>query len=394
MELTKINRMYVLSFLFTLHISLSAYINSTFLIKFINERYVGLLYTTGSIITLVLLARSAGILKNLGNRKLVLWLLGINMLALVGLITSINPYIIGISFISFITTNVLVFFCIDIFIEHFGDPKTIGKTRGLYLTITSIAWMISPLITGFLVTKSGYVLIYIIALITTLLATIVLLFSVKKFRDKTYIKTPFMKAYRYLKTNPHMLAIVLINFILQFFFSWMVVYTPIYLNQHIGFSWDQIGIMFTFMLAPFVIFSLPVGLLIDKYHVKKRTLISTGLIIIAISTFYITQITTLSITVWALVLFLTRVGASIVETTSEIYFFTHVKEEEAYLLGIFRDMTPLSYVIAPVLGSLVFAFLPVKSLFLILSIFVLSGLYYVTKLKHAHGPTEISNQNQ
>lgn len=394
MKLSKINRMYVLSFLFTLHISLSAYVNSTFLVKFISEKYVGLLYTAGSLITLILLARSAGILKNLGNRKLVLWLLLINMLSLVGLITSTNTYIVGSSFIAFITTNVLVFFCIDIFIEHFGDPKTIGKTRGLYLTITSAAWMISPLITGYLVTKSGYVLIYIIALMTTFLATLVLLFSVKKFKDRAYIKTPFIKAYRYLKTNPHMLAITLINFILQFFFSWMIVYTPIYLNQHLGFNWDQIGIMFTFMLLPFVIFGLPVGLLIDKYHVKKRTLLSIGLVIISISTFYITQINVLDIWVWALVLFLTRVGASIVETTSEIYFFTHVKEEEAYLLGIFRDMTPLAYVIAPLLGSLVFAFLPFKSLFLILSIFVLIGLYYVTKLKHSHGPTEVSNPNK
>lgn len=386
--------MYVLSFLFTLHISLSAYVNSTFLTKFISEKYVGLLYTIGSLITLILLAYSAGILKNLGNRKLVIWLLVINMLSLVGLITSTNSLVIGSSFVSFITTNVLVFFCIDIFIEHFGDPKTIGKTRGLYLTITSAAWMISPLITGLLVTKGGYVLIYIIALITTLLATLVLLFSVKKFKDRTYVKTPFMKAYAYLKTNPHMLAIVLINFILQFFFSWMVVYTPIYLNQHLGFNWDQIGIIFTFMLAPFVIFGLPVGILIDKYHIKKRNLLFIGLIIMAVSTFYITKISTLNIAVWALVLFLTRVGASIVETTSEIYFFTHVKEEEAYLLGIFRDMTPLSYVIAPLLGSLIFAFLPFKSLFLILSLFVLIGIYYVTKLKHSHGPTEIPNQNK
>ena len=262
--------MYVLSFLFTLHISLSAYVNSTFLINFISEKYVGLLYTAGSLVTLIVLAKSAGILKNLGNRKLVIWLLIVNMISLVGLITSTNPYIIGPSFVGFITTNVLVFFCIDIFIEHFGDPKTIGKIRGLYLTITSIAWMISPLITGFLVTKGGYTLIYMVALLTTLLASFVLILSVKKFKDRTYIKTPFIQAYKYLKTNPHMLAVTLINFILQFFFAWMIVYTPIYLNKHIGFGWDQIGVIFTFMLAPFVILGLPVGLLIDKYHVKKR----------------------------------------------------------------------------------------------------------------------------
>ena len=37
MNLSKINKMYVLSFLFTLHISLSAYVNSTFLTGIIKE---------------------------------------------------------------------------------------------------------------------------------------------------------------------------------------------------------------------------------------------------------------------------------------------------------------------------------------------------------------------
>lgn len=60
--------MYILSFLFTLHISISAYVNSTFLTEFISEKYVGLVYTAGSLITLILLAKSSGILKRLGNR--------------------------------------------------------------------------------------------------------------------------------------------------------------------------------------------------------------------------------------------------------------------------------------------------------------------------------------
>ena len=387
--------MYILSFLFTLHISISAYVNSTFLTEFISEKYVGLIYTAGSLITLILLAKSSGILKRLGNRGLVMWLLVINMIALTGLITSVDPRVIAVSFIAFITTNVLTLFSIDIFIEHFGDPKTIGKTRGLYLTIISLAWMVSPLITALLIgSGGGYLAIYAIAFFVTALTTIGLSLSVRKFRDKSYRKTPFLETYRYLKTNKHMLAITLINFILQFFFVWMVVYTPIYLIEHLGFTWDQIGVVFTIMLAPFVIFGLPVGILIDKYHVKKRTLLAIGFVIMSISTLSIAYISTTSVALWALVLFTTRVGASIVEATSEIYFFTHVREEDAYLLGVFRDMTPVAYMVAPLLGSLVFIFLPFKSLFTILAIFVLAGLYYVTKLKHSHGPELIPNTNK
>lgn len=387
--MSKINRVYILSFLFTLHISLSAYINSTFLTEIIQEKYVGILYTTSAIITLALLSKSTNILKHFGNRKLSLLLMIINMISLIGLITSKNPYIITTSFIMLLSTNSLVMFSMDIFIEHFGNIEDIGKTHGLFLTITNLAWMISPLITAILVTREGgYIIIYIIAFIITAISSLGLVFSVKNFEDASYKKMPFLETYRYLKTNSHMLAITILNFILQFFFSSMVVYTPIYLFKHIGLSWDQIGVIFTIMLIPFVIFGLPVGIMIDKYHFKKRNLLYSGFIIMGISTLVITFISSQSVALWGLVLFLTRTGASIIETTSEVYFFTHIKEEDAYLLGVFRDMTPVALVIAPMIATLFFMYFSFKFLFLLLSIIVFSGLYYIPHLKHNHTQNE------
>ena len=377
--------MYIISFLFTLHVALSAYINSTFLVKIISEKYVGILYTVGSVITLLLLTKSVNILQHFGNKKFVLFSLLVNMISLVGMITSSNPYIIGASFVAFLTTNTLVIFSIDIFIEHFGDPKTIGKTRGLYLTIVSLAWMLCPLVTSFLmVREGGYITIYIISFIATIIMAIGLFFSVRTFEDKSYKKTPFLETYKFLKENRHMLSISVINFILHFFYAWMVVYMPIYLYEYIGFGWDKIGIIFTVMLAPFVIFGLPVGILVDKYNVKKRTLLYIGIFIMSVSTFSISYITSSSIVLWAFVLFMTRMGASIVETTGEIYFFTHIKEEDTYLLSVYRDMLPVAYIIAPLISTLIFIFLPIKFLFAILGIIILSGFYYIPKLKHNH----------
>ena len=387
-------RIYILSFLFTLHISISAYISSTFLTQFISEKYIGILYTLASLLTLTLLIKSSSILKNFGNRKLTLIFLIVNMISLVGLITSLNPFIIGISFILFTVTNTLVLFCIDIFIEHFGDPESVGKTRGLYLTITNIAWMLSPLVAVFLINREGgYQAIYTLAFIMAMLMTIGLTFSVRKFEDKTYTRTPFLETYKTLKTNPHMFAIVMINFILQFFFAWMIVYTPIYLHNHLNFNWNQIGVIFTIMLAPFVILGLPIGVLIDKYHTNKRTLLTIGFLIIISFTFLISFITTRSIAIWAFILFMTRVGASIIETTSDTYFFTHIKEEEAYLLGVYRDMNPVAFIISPMIATLVFLAFPYKYLFVILSIILTTGFIYISKLKHNHAPT-LPNTNQ
>lgn len=385
-RISKIKRMYVLSFLFSLHIAISAYVNSKFLTQIIDESYVGILYTVAFLFTLFLLIKSSVILKNFGNRRLILVFLLINMLSLVGLITSINPYIIATSFILFSITNTLVFFCIDIFIEHFGTTNTIGKTRGLYLTILNIAWVLSPLFSTFLITKEGgYRAIYILAFVMVAIMTVGLIFTTKSFEDKTYIKTPFLETFKYLKTNSHMLAIVTINFLLQFFYVWMVIYTPIYFYDHLGFSWDQIGVMFTIMLMPFVIFELPVGILIDKYNINKRTLLYIGFSIIIIFTFSISFIDTSSLMLWATILFMTRVGASIIESTAEIYFFTNAKEEDTYLLSAYRDMTPVSYIIAPVIATLIFLVFPYKYLFLILSIILAAGFIYIPMLKQHNG---------
>jgi MFS family permease len=394
MRLSKIHRMYILSFLFSLHIALSAYVNSTFLTKIISEKYVGILYTVASVVTLLLLSESSVILKHFGNRKFVIWLLAINTASLIGMISSRSPMVIGLSFIALFSTNTLVFFCIDIFIEHFGNPKTIGRTRSIYLTVGNIAWLLSPLLTAILITEDGgYVTIYILALVASLATIIGLLLSVKKFSDKTYTKTPVLEAYGFLKTNRHMLSITIIDFILQFFYVWMVIYTPIYLHTHLGFGWADLGVIFTVMLVPFVIFEFPVGILIDKYHVKKRLLLSTGFVIMAASTFSIAYTHTHNVAVWALILFLTRTGASIVESTSEIYFFTHVTEEDAFLLGIFRDMTPVAYIVAPLIATVVFAFLPFKDLFIVLTLILLVAFYYISHLKHNHEPT-LSTANQ
>lgn len=377
--------MYVLSFLFTLHIALSAYVNSTFLSGFMSVSSIGILYTTASVITLLLLSVDSQLLSRFGNKKLTLILLCINLLSLYELISAHSTFLIAVAFIALLSTNTLILLCIDIFIEHFGDKATIGKTRGLYLTITNLAWMVSPAITGTLISKEGgYKVLYLIALVTTSLMTLGLLFSVKRFKDTTYTRTPFFKAYRYLRINRHIRAIVLINFILQLFFAIMVVYIPLYLIHTQGFTWSNLGIVFSAMLAPFVLFGYPIGIAIDKYAFSKRKLLYFGFVILTLSTLCVAYTHAHSILVWSVILFMTRVGASIVETTSEIYFFTHIKEEEAYLLGIFRDMVPLSYIIGPALATIALAYVSIPSIFALLACVTLWGIYYVRQLKTTH----------
>ena len=54
----------------------------------------------------------------------------------------------------------------------------------------------------------------------------------------------------------------------------MIIYTPIYLHEHLLLGWDQIGFIFTIMLLPFIILEFPLGNIkyIGKSNEPKKRL--------------------------------------------------------------------------------------------------------------------------
>ena len=140
----------------------------------------------------------------------------------------------------------------------------------------------------------------------------------RDFKDPTYKEISVWKTIKLFMRNKHISKIYLINLILKFFYAWMIIYTPLYLHEYLGFAWNEIGIIFSIMLIPFVILDFPLGKLSDKIGEKKMLLI--GFCIISIATLVIPFIETKTLWLWALVLLLTRIGATTIETMSESYF--------------------------------------------------------------------------
>ena len=81
-----------------------------------------------------------------------------------------------------------------------------------------------------------------------------------------------------------------------------------------------------------------------------------------------------------ILLFLTRVGASLVETTTESFFFKHTRGTDAHIISFFRITRPLSYVIGALLGSLVLLYLPFHMIFIVLALLMIPGFYFVLAL--------------
>ena len=371
---------YLAGFLFSIPIALVSYINSSFLESYVGENYIGIIYVVASILTILGLLEMPKVLTKLGNRLTILLFSSLITISMILLASSNNIYTILLSFIFYFISIGFVIASLDIFIEDFSKNSEMGSLRGFYLTVINLAWIIAQIISGSIIAKSSFPGIYLLGAGFMILVVCIFIFFLRDFKDPEYKKVPIIKTIKSFLQNKHISYIYVSNLMLQFFYAWMVIYTPIYLHEYLGFGWDKIGIIFSIMLIPFVLLDFPLGKLSDKIGEKKMLI--AGFIIIIMSVFIIPFIKESTLWIWALILFITRIGAATVEVMNESYFFKVVNESNADEISFFRNASFVSYVIAPALAfPLLFVLPSFKYLFFVLSGIMLIGLFVSLRLK-------------
>ncbi|MFM7088643.1 MAG: MFS transporter [Candidatus Paceibacterota bacterium] len=371
---------FVAGFLFSLSMAFTTYINSSFLTEYVDRLTLGIIYTAASLVSILIMFRMPRLLNRFGARRFSLYasILASGTFFILAL-TPHKALAIG----AFIANTVAINFLIaslDIFVEDFSKNHNIGRFRGLYLSIINIAWVLSQVLSGSIITKSSFSGIYMLSALFMILTTFIFSFFLHEFKDPKYIQTPVLRIIRNFIKNHDIGRIYLLNFILKFFFAWMGIYTPLYLNQVIGFGWDKIGLIFAIMLTPFVFLSYPLGRLSDKYG--EKSFLIFGFLCASITVFMIPQIKAPLFIYWAGILFLSRIGAATIEVMTESYFFKVESEENADAISFFRNTHPLSYLIAPILASAVLFFTPgFQYIFIALTIVMLIGLYISLRLR-------------
>lgn len=371
---------YILGFLFALHATLPIYINSSFLSGITNEQFVGIIYSIGSVVTVLCFLIIPSILRKFGGYKTVVMFILLELLSLVALAFIKSPLFLIIFFVTSLVSIAIIGFIIDLFLENVSSDNKTGKIRGVFLTSVNIAWIISPLITSFILTNGDYWKIYVAAAIILIPVLFLAKHNLSNFKDKPYDKTTFLKTAREIWGNKDIRNIFAVSFLMQLFFAWMVIYTPIYLHNYIGFSWDQIGILFSVMLLPYVLTELPLGKIADD-KLGEKEILTVGFIIMAISTGLISFISNDNFYLWMAILFITRIGASMVEIMNETYFFKKIDSSQMAIISIFRTTKPLAYVIGPIIATILFMFIDFKYLFIILGFMMFYGLRFSLALK-------------
>ena len=100
-----------------------------------------------------------------------------------------------------------------------------------------------------------------------------------------------------------------------------------------------------------------------------------------LSTLVMSFVSVKSFILWTVLLFITRTGASFVEITSDSFFFKQVNTANTDEISIYRTTRPLAFIIAPLIATLAFQFIPYHYIFLIVGIIVILATHWSLALK-------------
>ncbi len=374
--------LYILNLILSVHIALIVYFNSNLLdSRGVPKDLLGILFMFGSMLSLLFYYLSTLVLRYIGVYKMIIYLTVLEFLLFLGVgFITYSPVFI-LLFVMSLALTVPIFYSLDILLEaNTKNENNTGDGRGAFLTMGNIAYVVAPFSAGLILNAYNFSILYTVAAFILIPFLFLINKYFKKFKDPVYKQLNFLPTIRSLRQDSNLRNIFIIQFLIRVFFSWMVIYVPLYLHDNIGFSLSAIGIIFSVMILPYILLEWPLGHYADKRYGEKEFLIS-GFLIIAFSTFYLSFITTADFALWMLMLFITRIGAAIIEVMNETYFFKHVNSSNSDTISAFRMLSPIAYIAGPAIGSLLILIIPIQYMLGVLGIIMLSGVIPTSKLE-------------
>jgi len=266
-----------------------------------------------------------------------------------------------------------------IIVKDKSKKSQLSKNEGLVYTFMNLAWVIGPLIAGYLANAYGINLIFVISAIFVFLSAFAFKLSkindinIKKKLDENILKN----TKDFFKSK---------NRIVAYFISgavnlwWVLIY--LFMPMHIirsGLNNLWIGYFLFAVAVPLVLFEYKFSKLAGKKGFRK--IFKTGfgiLFLISLLCFFITNIYLI-----LLLLAIASIGMAMLESTTEAYFFDIInKKEECKYYGPYNTGIDVSQFAGKVLSSVVLIFLPFKYVFLLFGAFMFSMFLLSFKIKN------------
>jgi len=355
-------------FLANLSTATILYVNSSYLETLVPEKWVGVVFALAYTLTFLLIQNYAKIIRKWLNHQIVLTIFGIEIIALFLMAAAIHPFVSLSAFVLLIMGFNVAVINYDIFLEAVSNKNNEGKVRGMFWTAANLGILIGPFLSGLLLARFSFSAAYFFSGLLLIPVWLMIFFAYRNEKQAHFkVHHNIVDSVKKIHANKNLRGIYLIAFGLYLFYSWMVIYTPIYLLE-IGFNWEQIGSIFTVMLVPFVLIEYPAGWLADRY-LGETEMLTLGFALAGLAVVLLLMVSSF----WGVmaVLVLSRVGASLIEIMRDVYFYKQVNEDDLDLIDLFRNTRSIANIIGPILASIVLAIgFGLPTIFVILAIFL------------------------
>ncbi len=377
MGYTKEVKKFALIFLSAVFLSINfgslLYLKSTLLGDFFSGAQISLIFLLVALANGACFFLTPWLLKHFSKEKLFFLFSFFAFIGTLGLTHATNGFQIALFLIIYESFVLLAYWSLDIFVEARSLNKITGEIRGIYWTFINAGIALGAFLVSLLSVEDDLDLVFQVATFIMIIPLMVSFFLM--FRKDAYLHRvdealtlPFRAWWR----ARNLRAVTIAKFVLEIFFTLMVIYTPIYLRS-LGFDWTELGLIFTIALLPFVFLEWPAGELADRKWGEKE-MMSIGFFIIGTSLLIMPFLPT-SFLGWMFVLLLSRIGASMVEIMTESYFFKKTSDEQAGFLSIFRLVRPAGNLVGATIGFLTLSLFSMEKIFFTIAIVILVGLY-------------------
>jgi MFS family permease len=373
---------YLLTLLYALHYGIPLYATSSYLHQYFSSSHISLLYMIGSIISLFATMSIASYIRRFHTYGFTMSIVIAEIISVFLFGITSNPFFLGLFFIAHFVLQVLLYVCLNVFIESFSKHAETGSIRGLFLVLLNIGILISPIIGGAILSYGSFAALYAVAACMLIPFIYLVRTYLHHVPEPAYHQLNMGEAFRRAWGDKNIRAALVAELIVQCFYAVMIIYSPLYLEA-IGIPLTvYLSFILPFALIPLVVLPYELGFLADTKWGEKELLIG-GLLILAVTTFLLVLVTSTSPIVWMLLFLTSRIGAACVETMAFTYYFKKIGPEDASLTALFSNTLSFSTILIGALGMIIGPLLVDRPqlMFIILGCMILWGISYVLPMK-------------
>ena len=252
-----------------------------------------------------------------------------------------------------------------IIVRDKSSEKQLSRNEGLMYTFMNTAWLIGPLIAGFIAERYSISLVFVLSAVFIFLSFI--LFKISRIHDANIKKKAdynVIKNFRdFFKKKDRFFSYILGGGV-NFWWSLIYLFVPLYIIRS-GLHVKWVGYFLFAVAIPLILFQYKFSKMAGKIGFKK--LFKIGFFIpffFALLCFFVGNIYFV-----LLFLVLASFGLAILEPTTEAYFFDILKGKQSLrFYGPYNTAIDINHFISRLLSASLLIFLPFKFVFLFFSV--------------------------